>query len=182
MPRDLFKPVVPANLLNPLFVRVMDDPGHSAARTLINEVFAYFRDVDGSFVREFQTRGFSPRIFELALFAYMEEQDLDLDRTHPAPDFVTRGDNPVAIEVTTTNPTEGVPLDLGPVLVENSVTGSGLDFHAAGRYSLSSPPRHCQPRIVSIRTGDGIIFGSSSGARRRIPSPWWLRAVLWWAT
>jgi hypothetical protein len=51
-----------------------------------------------------------------------------------------------------------------PVLVENSVTGSGLDFHPAGRYSLSSPPRHCRRRIVWIRAGNGIVFGSSSGA------------------
>ena len=65
-----------------------------------------------------------------------------------------------------------------PVLVENSVTGSGLDFHAAGRYSLSSPPRPCRRRILSIRAGNGIMFGSSSGARRSIPSPWWLRPAL----
>jgi hypothetical protein len=65
-----------------------------------------------------------------------------------------------------------------PVLVENSVTGSGLDFHAAGLYSLSSPPRHCRRRILSIRAGRGFVFGSSSGARKRIPLPWWLRPVL----
>ena len=64
------------------------------------------------------------------------------------------------------------------VLVENSVTGSGLDFHAAGRYSLSSPPRRCRRRILSIRAGNGIMFGSSSGARRSILSPWWLRPAL----
>ena len=65
-----------------------------------------------------------------------------------------------------------------PVLVENSVTGSGLDFHAAGRYSFSSPPRPCRRRILSIRAGNGIMFGSSLGARRSIPSPWWLRPAL----
>ena len=65
----------------------------------------------------------------------------------------------------------------GPVLVENSVTGSGLDFHAAGRYSLSSPPRCCRRRIVSMRAGTGIMSGSS-GARRSIPLPWWLRPAL----
>jgi hypothetical protein len=33
--------------------------------------------------------------------------------------------------------------------------------------------RNCRPRIVSIRAGTGIMFGSSSGARSSIPSPWW---------
>ncbi|WP_225953175.1 hypothetical protein [Kibdelosporangium phytohabitans] len=61
------------------------------------------------------------------------------------------------------------------VLVDNSVAGSGLGFYAAGRYSLSNPPRRCRRRIVSIRAGNGIVFGSSLGARRSIPSPWWLR-------
>jgi hypothetical protein len=65
-----------------------------------------------------------------------------------------------------------------PVLVGNSVVGSGLDFHAVGRYSLSSPPRDCGRRILLIRAGDGIMFGSSSGACRSIPSPWWLRPAL----
>ena len=32
-----------------------------------------FPDIDGNFVQEFQTRGFSPRVLELALFAYLRE-------------------------------------------------------------------------------------------------------------
>lgn len=111
--RDLFNPVVPPERLNPLFQGALD-PGHTAARKLMNAVFADFQDVDSSFVREFQTGGFSSRIFELALFTYLEEQNLDLDRSHPAPDFVVCGDRPVAIEVTTTNPAQDAPMDLGP--------------------------------------------------------------------
>ena len=42
-----------------------------------------------------------------------------------------------------------------PVLVENSVTGSGLDFHAAGRYSLSSPTRRCRRWIRRSGPGTG---------------------------
>jgi hypothetical protein len=70
----------------------------------MDEVFAGFRDADGSFVREFQTAGFSPRVFELALFAYLQEQGYDLDRSSPTPDFLLRGDSPVAIEACTSNP------------------------------------------------------------------------------
>ncbi|MFF6954764.1 hypothetical protein ACFZAD_39970 [Streptomyces iakyrus] len=80
---------------------------YTAARRLMDETFADFPDVDHSFVREFQTAGFSARVFELALFAALREQGKELDRTSPAPDFLTTGDTPVAIEATTTNPPQG---------------------------------------------------------------------------
>jgi hypothetical protein len=71
----------------------------------MDEVFADFHDVDQSFVREFQTGGFSARVFELALFAYLREQGYELDRTSAAgPDFITREPVPFAIEATTANP------------------------------------------------------------------------------
>jgi hypothetical protein len=50
----------------------------------MNALFAQFTDVDGSFVREFETGGLSARVFKLALFANLQEHDLDLDRSHPA--------------------------------------------------------------------------------------------------
>lgn len=109
--RDLFAPVVPLDTTHLLFQHVRQGPGHEAARQMMNEVFAEFQDVDKSFVREFQTAGFSARVFELALFAYLQEQACDLGRTHAAPDFVIRGDTPVAIEVTTTNPRQDAEPD-----------------------------------------------------------------------
>jgi hypothetical protein len=128
--RDLFSPVIPADKLNPLFRYAAQDPGHAGARAMANAVFANLRDVDGTFLREFQAAGFSARVFELALFAYLEEQDLELDRTHPAPDFVVRGDLPVAIEVTTTNPAQDTPLDPGPpyTLVPDDLEAADAEF------------------------------------------------------
>lgn len=104
MTRDLFDPVVSLETTHPLFRVMLDSPRFEAARHLMNLIFADFRDVDKSFIQEFQTGGFSPRVFELALFAYLQEQDLELDRSEAAPDLVVRGSHPVAIEVTTTNP------------------------------------------------------------------------------
>jgi hypothetical protein len=128
--RDLFTPVIPADKLNPLFRYAAQDPGHAGARAMANAVFANLRDVDGTFLREFQAAGFSARVFELALFGYLEEQDLELDRTHPAPDFVVRGDLPVAIEVTTTNPAQDTPLDPGPpyTLVPDDLEAADAEF------------------------------------------------------
>jgi len=51
----------------------------------MDEVFADFHDVDRSFLREFQTGGFSARVFELALFAYLREQGYEVDRASAGP-------------------------------------------------------------------------------------------------
>ncbi|MFD3553340.1 hypothetical protein ACFWWA_14640 [Streptomyces goshikiensis] len=128
--RDLFTPVVPSKRLDPQFRAVAEGVSHEAARTLLNAIFENFRDVDGNFVKDFQSSGFSARVFELALFAYIEEQNLQLDRTAPAPDFVVRGDNPVAIEVTTTNPAQGTPIDLLPSnwLLPNDLDSADQEF------------------------------------------------------
>jgi len=129
-PRDLFAPVVAIDKLDWLFQAAALQPGHEAARALINAIFANFRDVDRSFVRVFQTAGFSARVFELALFAYIEEQNLDLDRTAVAPDFVLRGRHPVAIEAATTNPEQGTLLDCcaRPSIVPSDLPAADREF------------------------------------------------------
>src|SRR4051812_14556634 len=103
MDRDLFALTVPLKDTNVLFQRLLHR-GHRAARTMMNEVLSSLDQVEGGFVRDFQTSGFSARVAELALFAYLHEQELELDRAVPSPDFVVRGSRPVAIEATTTNP------------------------------------------------------------------------------
>jgi hypothetical protein len=113
--RSLFIPVAPEERTSRRFREVRDHKAFTAARRMMDEIFASFPDVDGNFVQEFQTGGFSPRVFELALFAYLKEQGYMLDRSRPAPDFVIIGGTPVAIEVTTSNPPDGQdPDDVDP--------------------------------------------------------------------
>lgn len=111
MSRSLFDLVVPVERTSRPFRDFRDSLAFTAARRLMDEVFAGFRDVDGSFVREFQTAGISPRVFELALFAYLREQGYDLDRTSPMPDFIIRGEPQVAIEACTSNPSQAADDD-----------------------------------------------------------------------
>ena len=66
----------------------------------------------------------------------------------------------------------------GPVLVENSATTAGLGFHADCRYSLISPASLARRSTRAAGTGKAMTSGASSGARRPMPSPWWLRPVL----
>ncbi len=111
MTRSLFDLVAPIERTNQLFRHVRESRGFTAARRLMDEIFAEFRGADRSFVREFQTEGFSPRVFELALFAYLREQGHDLDPSRTATDFVIRGTTPVAIEAATPNPPQDTDQD-----------------------------------------------------------------------
>lgn len=65
-----------------------------------------------------------------------------------------------------------------PVVVENSATGRDLQVQAACQYSWMRPPRTVRRWIRSFGTGNAITFGSSFGARRPMPWPWWLRPAL----
>lgn len=59
----------------------------------------HYVDIDGNFVQQFQTTGFDSRLWELYLYAYLTEEELFLDRSYSAPDFlVTKFGKSVAIE------------------------------------------------------------------------------------
>jgi len=96
---DLFTPVLPSESLHPSFVYLARDDAFLPARSIINEMMHHYVDVDGNFVREFQSKGFDARLWELYLYAYIAEEELFLDRAHAAPDFiVTKYGKTVAIE------------------------------------------------------------------------------------
>lgn len=95
-------PRLPDSKLHPLFLTVRDSRSHIAARGLMDRVFSEYEDKDGSFIREFQTHGFSARVWELSLFGYLAEQGYALDDTHATPDFVITGG--CTIEATTNQP------------------------------------------------------------------------------
>ncbi|MGO9782021.1 MAG: hypothetical protein ACLPQY_19995 [Streptosporangiaceae bacterium] len=95
-------PRLPDSKLHPLFLQVRDSRGHIAARGLMDRVFSEYVDKDGNFVRDFQTQGFSARVWELSLFAYLFEEGYTLDSEHAMPDFVIA--DGCAIEAVTNQP------------------------------------------------------------------------------
>jgi hypothetical protein len=108
---DLFVPVLPAERLHPDFIHLSKDSAFVPARAIVNEMMPHYVDVDGNFVEQFQSTGFDARLWELYLFAYISEEKLFLDRTHPAPDFlVTKYDKTVAIEAVIVGRREGRPV------------------------------------------------------------------------
>ena len=69
---DLFTPLIPVDQMHPGFIHLARDRVFIPARAIIKEMMPHFTDVDGNFVREFQSRGFDARIWELYLFGYLD--------------------------------------------------------------------------------------------------------------
>src|SRR6266436_4525940 len=103
---DFFTPLRPLEHLHPRFLQLVTSEGLSPARGIIAAMMYYFQDPDGNFVEQFQTTGFDARIWELYLFAALAELRYNVDRTHPAPDFLCTGLlGRFFIEDVTVNPT-----------------------------------------------------------------------------
>ncbi len=104
---DLFM-ALPTAKLNPKFVHLRDSRNASASRELLMEIGRWFVDLDGNFVRDFQTAGFDGRVWELFLFSALTELDFGFDRTNGVPDFrLLKGEAKLFIEAVTANPTAG---------------------------------------------------------------------------
>jgi hypothetical protein len=83
---DLFKPI--KKNLDQYFKIVNEMPTHIAAKTLIQEITPHFFDIDGNFIEQFQTTGFNSRLWELYLFSYFNEEQLEIIKEYNAPDFM----------------------------------------------------------------------------------------------
>lgn len=102
---DLFQPVVPEQYLHPGFKSMRDSPMWEPARAMLRELFGEFPDPDGNFVEQFQTSGFSARIFEIYLFALFREAGFAIDRSNPQPDFLlSKANQLLGAEAVTANP------------------------------------------------------------------------------
>ena len=107
-PVDLFNPVVVTTALHPVFRILHEGEHHSAAREILRELVQTFIDVDGTFVRDFQSTGFNARLWEIYLSVFLYEQRFGVAREFTSPDFVAAKDGfPVGIEAVTVNPSAG---------------------------------------------------------------------------
>jgi hypothetical protein len=85
---DLFAPLNPPEKLHPYFIHLSKERVFVSARRIISEMMPHYKDIDGNFAQQFQTDGFDSRLWELYLNAYFNEENLLVDRSHEAPDFV----------------------------------------------------------------------------------------------
>ncbi|GIF26827.1 hypothetical protein BJ973_000081 [Actinoplanes tereljensis] len=80
----------------------------------MDAIFAEYRDKDKNFIKDFQQTGFSARVWELSLFAFLRDCDLDLDESYRYPDYVVTRPHEFALEAVTSQPTQGVVADPKP--------------------------------------------------------------------
>jgi len=107
VPNEILVPCVDDKILHPYFKILVNEPRYEAARNLIKEIAYTFVDVDGNYIREFQTRGFDARLWELYLYVYLHNAGFQINRDYPAPDYrVAFFGEECFIEAVTVNPSE----------------------------------------------------------------------------
>lgn len=105
---SLWDPVVPEGKQHPSFRQLLVHDGWLAARRAADEAFGRFPEPDGNFTEQFQTTGFDQRVWELALFAGLEEQFDKVDRVGDRPDFrCLATTDTFFVECTTAAPRQG---------------------------------------------------------------------------
>jgi hypothetical protein len=101
---SLFDPIVPESRWHPSFRLLREHFGKKPARQTMDEVFSRMGDRDGNFREQFQTSGFDARVWELYLFAALDDAGLQVNQPDPAPDFVLTGNGGSwGLEATTAN-------------------------------------------------------------------------------
>lgn len=101
---------------NQKFLNLRDGRHSIATKKAISEVARWFTDLDGNFVKDFQTTGYDSRLWELYLFASLTELGFSIVWDKPVPDFcLSRNDQKIFIEAVTANPSNGQQFDIsGP--------------------------------------------------------------------
>lgn len=103
-PIDFFEPLAPPERLHESFKLLTSHERYSPAQELIAAMMRYHVDIDGNFVEQFQTTGFDTRLWELYLFAVLNELGYARVSDAAVPDFVASGLlGSLGIEATTAN-------------------------------------------------------------------------------
>jgi hypothetical protein len=150
--RRLFSPVVPEARFHPNFALLSKQPGSEPTRLMMEEVFASMGAVDGNFIEQFQTTAFDARVFELFLHAYFSSIGAMIVRVADRPDFlISRDGTTVAVEATTSNPTQN--LDTPPTPITGVNLKALLEEDAAARVERANneiPIRFGSPLFTKL--------------------------------
>lgn len=174
--KGLFDIVVSEEKLHGTFKTILRDPSYEPSRVMMEKVFKDYDDVDGNFVKDFQSTGFDARVWELYLFAYFREEYGAVGRPKPHPDFkVDVGGRPVFIEAVTSNdpafrsePYTGPPPILSEAEIEEQIrhtfpirVGSPLFSKLKKRY-WDAPHVSGHPLVFAVECfheRTSLIFG-----------------------
>lgn len=107
IPNEILIPQVEENKLHNYFKILVNEPRFEAARNLIKEIAYSFEDVDGNYIKDFQTTGFDARLWELYLHMYLYHGRFSVDSKYQSPDFLASFfEKDFVIEAVTVNPSE----------------------------------------------------------------------------
>ena len=165
--------------LHPNFRLLLDTPGRAPARAVFKELGPWLAPSDPHFVKEFQTKQFDQRLWELYLWAVFRE--LGYDVTQPeAPDFhIVSPRGEFTVEATTCAPSEGGVLadhpdpktpeemkafleNYMPMKFGNALTGKLNKKNAVGESYWERGPGAGKPFVIAVADfhkpgGDGEI-------------------------
>jgi len=104
--KRLFKPIVDESKHSKDY-KVVTQRGYVPAAQMMEKCFKHFNDKDGNFVEQFQTTGFSPRLWELYLNTFFVSEGFSIDGSMASPDFcLSKADSTIFVEAVTTNKSE----------------------------------------------------------------------------
>ncbi|MGA0603930.1 hypothetical protein ACO2Q3_24700 [Caulobacter sp. KR2-114] len=112
---DLFAAIDGVTRYEDAYILLRDGFSHAAAKEMLQEIARWFPDLDGHFVRETQTTGFSARLWELYLWTAFRALDFDLDYGSAVPDFaLIKNGQRLYVEATTVSANEPFTTSMGP--------------------------------------------------------------------
>jgi len=88
LPHDILVPQVAEDKLHPYFKILINEASKEAARNLIREIVYSYVDIDGNYIKDFQTTGFDARLWELYLYIYLHSSGFEINNNYNAPDYV----------------------------------------------------------------------------------------------
>jgi len=108
LPHDIFKvQLKDEKKLHYYFNLLVTQERFEAARNLIQEIAFSYVDVDGNYIKDFQSVGFDRRLWELYVYMYLHSAGFSIDNSFQAPDYVVDYfGSPLCIEAVTVNASE----------------------------------------------------------------------------
>lgn len=91
--KKLFENIVTDDKLNAKFKLLQTAKQLNPAKLLIEEIASEMDDNDGNFIQQFQSTGFSSRLWEIFLFKFFKENGFSFNTTKNRPDFHVKKNN-----------------------------------------------------------------------------------------
>jgi hypothetical protein len=111
---DLFASIDGVSRYQDAYILLRDGFSHAAAKRMLEEIGRWFPDLDGHFVREFQTSGFSARMWELYLWAAFRALNFTIDYVSAVPDFdLSKDGQRLFVEATTVSTKDSFTAAMG---------------------------------------------------------------------